>query len=107
MKIEQSSQIQTVMVTYDVSFGTYDELLNTLLHAYDEFIGQQKGFIEAAIHVNDAKTRIASYSQWESREDFLCVLRSPHMREINKKLADLSKGFEPVLYEINRVISNS
>jgi quinol monooxygenase YgiN len=105
MKLTNDGQIQTVIITYDVSLGTFDELLGILNGAYTAFITQQQGFVGAAIHVNDAKTRIASYSQWETREDFMGVLRSEHMQQVNKQLADLSKGFEPVLYEVNEMYS--
>jgi quinol monooxygenase YgiN len=105
MDIRKGKSVQTVMVTYDVGFGTFDELLAILETAYDDFISRQKGFVDAAIHVNDAKTRIASYSHWEKRDDFLSVLRSAHMQKVNKQLADLSKGFEPVLYEISNMYS--
>ncbi|MCB1461342.1 MAG: antibiotic biosynthesis monooxygenase [Nitratireductor sp.] len=105
MRISQDHDVQTVMVTYDVSFGTYEELMGILSSTYKDHLAKQDGFIGAAIHVNEAKTRVASYSQWDTREHFLSVLRSEHMQAVNRKLADLSKGFEPVLYEIKQVYS--
>ena len=94
---------QTVILTYEVAFGTFDELLALLNGAYEDILVHQPGFLGAAIHVNDARTRVASYSQWESREAFLNVLKTPEMQSVNRKLGDLSKGFEPVLYDIERV----
>ena len=67
-------------------------------HAQD--FSKQKGFIAAGLHVNDAQTRIANYSQWESRDDFLAMLRSSEMRARNKELNALCRSFEPVLYEV-------
>ena len=58
------------------------------------------GFLGAALHVNDAQTRIASYSQWRQREDFLAMLRSAEMRERNRRISALCKSFEPVMYEV-------
>ncbi|MCR9113457.1 MAG: antibiotic biosynthesis monooxygenase, partial [Rhodobacteraceae bacterium] len=58
------------------------------------------GFIAAGLHVNDAQTRIANYSQWQKREDFLAMLRSEEMRRRNRKINDLCKSFEPVMYDV-------
>ncbi len=103
MELKENSKCQTVMLTYEIPFGSFDKFLETLTGAYDDFLSFQPGFIGAAIHANEAKTRIASYSQWADREDFLAVLRTEKMQAVNKLLGDMSKGFEPVLYDINRV----
>lgn len=104
MKISETQSCQTVMLTYEVPLGVFDELHALLSSAYDEFLSKQPGFVGAAIHSNEARTRVASYSQWETREDFLAVLRSDHMQAVNRKLGELSKGFEPVLYDVQKVI---
>lgn len=103
LQISAGKECQTVILTYDVAFGTFDELVSTLTKIYEEFLVDQPGFLGVAIHANDAKSRVSSYSQWASREDFLNVLKTERMQEINKKLGDLSKGFEPVLYEVLEV----
>jgi quinol monooxygenase YgiN len=74
--------------------------LDALNDAYSEFISKQPGFIAAGLHVNDAQTRIANYSQWRRREDFQAMLRTPEMRERNRKISELCKSFEPVMYEV-------
>jgi quinol monooxygenase YgiN len=91
---------QTVITTFDVTPGTCHDLLELLRQAYAEFISQQPGFIGAALHVNDAQCRIANYSQWKHREDFLAMLRSEEMRRRNREFAALCKSFEPVMYEV-------
>ena len=48
----------------------------------------------------DAQTRIANYSQWRNREDFLAMLRSDEMRRRNREISGLCKSFEPVMYEV-------
>lgn len=103
MHIKQSADCQTVMLTYEVPFGVYEKLLAVLTGAYDSFLARQPGFIGAAIHVNEAKTRVASYSQWQTRDDFLAVLRTEEMQTVNRRLGEMSKGFEPVLYDVARV----
>ncbi len=100
LKIETGANLQTVITTFEVTPGTCDDLVDELRAAYAEFISKQKGFIAAALHVNDAATRIANYSQWERREDFLAMLRSDEMRARNRKINALCRSFEPVMYEV-------
>ena len=99
-KISVDSNAQTVITTFETSPGQCQDLLEALQDAYARFISKQPGFIGAGLHVNDAQTRIANYSQWERREDFLAMLRSPEMRERNKALNALCRSFEPVLYDV-------
>jgi len=74
--------------------------LEALTDAYADFISKQPGFVSAGLHVNDAQTRIANYSQWQRREDFLAMLRTPEMRDRNRKINELCKSFEPVMYDV-------
>jgi len=78
--IERGATHQTVITTFEVMPGLCEDLLDLLRDAYREVISRQPGFLGAALHVNDAQTRIANYSQWERREDFLAMLRSDEMR---------------------------
>lgn len=91
---------QTVVTTFEMTPGTCQDLMDELKDAYDNFIRHQPGFIGAGLHVNDAQTRIANYSQWRKREDFLQMLRSTEMRERNRRLSGLCKSFEPVMYDV-------
>jgi len=98
--ISKSAECQTVITTFETSPGTCQDLLDELGEAYKNFIHHQPGFISCALHVNDAQTRIANYSQWTRREDFQAMLRSPEMRERNRRIAALCKNFEPVMYDV-------
>lgn len=98
--ISKAAQVQTVITTFEMTPGTCQDLIEALTDAYAEFISKQPGFIAAGLHVNDAQTRIANYSQWERREDFQAMLRTPEMRERNRKINELCKSFEPVMYDV-------
>lgn len=100
--IAQNSSDQTVLTTFEVNPGTCEDLLDALTDAYEKVISKQPGFIAAALHVNDAQTRIANYSQWKRREDFQAMLRTPEMRERNRVINTLCRGFEPVMYDVRR-----
>ncbi|TCK99315.1 antibiotic biosynthesis monooxygenase [Shimia isoporae] len=98
--IAKDAQLQTVITTFEMTPGTCQDLMDALTDAYDSFISKQQGFIAAGLHVNDAQTRIANYSQWERREDFQAMLRTEEMRERNRKINQLCRSFEPVMYEV-------
>ncbi|MGI9393215.1 MAG: antibiotic biosynthesis monooxygenase family protein [Boseongicola sp.] len=99
-EIRSDHSIQTVITTFECSPGTCADLLEALRSAYAEFISKQRGFIGAGLHVNDAETRIANYSQWQQRDDFKAMLRSDEMRRRNREIAQLCSRFEPVMYEV-------
>lgn len=99
-EISAKSECQTVITTFEMTPGTCYDLMEELKDAYESFIRHQPGFIGAGLHVNDAQTRIANYSQWKRREDFLAMLRSDEMRERNRRLSALCKSFEPVMYDV-------
>ncbi|WP_346912452.1 antibiotic biosynthesis monooxygenase family protein [uncultured Roseibium sp.] len=99
-EISAKSDCQTVITTFEMTPGTCYDLLEELKDAYESFIRHQPGFIGAGLHVNDAQTRIANYSQWKKREDFLAMLRSDEMRARNRRLSALCKSFEPVMYDV-------
>ncbi|MEC7762389.1 MAG: antibiotic biosynthesis monooxygenase family protein [Pseudomonadota bacterium] len=101
--IAMSRDRQTVLTTFDTTPGTCQDLLDLLNDAYEAFISKQPGFIAAGLHVNDAQTRIANYSQWEKREDFQAMLRTDEMRRRNREINDLCRSFEPVMYDVAAV----
>lgn len=98
--ISKDATLQTVLTTFEVTPGTCQDLLDELCAAYTQLISKQPGFISAALHVNDAQTRIANYSQWVRREDFQAMLRTDEMRERNRRINELCKSFEPVMYDV-------
>ncbi|GGE49941.1 antibiotic biosynthesis monooxygenase family protein [Actibacterium pelagium] len=101
--IDKSTNCQTVITTFETTPGTCQDLLEALQDAYGQFISKQPGFLGAGLHVNDAQTRIANYSQWERREDFQAMLRSEEMRKRNRAINELCKSFEPVMYDVAEV----
>ncbi|MCZ7675376.1 MAG: antibiotic biosynthesis monooxygenase [Roseovarius sp.] len=98
--ITKAPGCQTVIATFDTSPFNCRDLLEALLSAYEEFVSKQPGFISAALHVNDAQTRIANYSQWRRREDYQAMLRTDEMRKRNRVINEMCKSFEPVMYDV-------
>ncbi len=100
LTISADAQVQTVITTFETTPGTCQDLLEALQSAYAAFISKQPGFLAAGLHVNDAQTRVANYSQWRRREDFQAMLRSDEMRARNREINELCRSFEPVMYDV-------
>ncbi|MBK4216072.1 antibiotic biosynthesis monooxygenase [Paracoccus caeni] len=94
---------QTVITTFEVTPGSAHDVLDLLTDAWDHVIRHQTGYIAGAIHLNDAQTRIATYSQWRDRKDYQAMLRSAEMRQRNREINSMCKSFEPVMYEVQAV----
>lgn len=94
---------QTVICTFEVNPGSAHDVLELLTSAWDQVIRKQAGFVSGAIHLNDAQTRIATYSQWRDRKDYQAMLRSDEMRQRNREIQGMCKSFEPVMYEVQSV----
>ena len=97
---------QTVICTFEVTPGSAHDVLELLEAAYAEVISRAPGYIAGAIHLNDAQTRICTYSQWQSREDYKAMLRTPEMRTRNREINGLVRSFEPVMYEVAGVFGS-
>lgn len=104
MQIAQTFAGQTVITTFEMTPATAHDLMEALQVAYADCIRHQPGFLAAGLHMNDAMTRVCNYSQWTRREDYQAMLRTPEMRERNRVIAGLCKGFEPVMYEVTGVL---
>lgn len=94
---------QTVICTFEVTPGTAHDVLEMLTDAWKNVISQQPGFVSGAMHLNDAQTRIATYSQWRDRKDYQAMLRTEEMRRRNRDIHTMCKSFEPVMYELQSV----
>ena len=103
-QIDASFAGQTVITTFEMTPATAHDLLEKLQSAYQEVIRHQPGFLGAGLHMNDAMTRICNYSQWQRREDYQAMLRTPEMRARNRVINTLCRGFEPVMYEVVQVL---
>ena len=104
-RISKDFDGQTVICTFDVTPGSAQDVVDALTEAYEQVISRQPGYVSGAIHLNDAQTRIATYSQWQARGDYQAMLRTPEMRERNREINALSRSFEPVMYEVQAVFS--
>ncbi|WP_410216939.1 antibiotic biosynthesis monooxygenase family protein [Paracoccus sp. (in: a-proteobacteria)] len=102
-RISRNFDGQTVITIFEVTPGNAHDVLDLLTEAWDQVISRQPGCLGGAIHLNDAQTRIATYSQWQDRKDYQAMLRTDEMRRRNRDIHAMCKSFEPVLYEVQAV----
>ncbi len=98
--ISKDSGVQTIISTFEVAPADCQALIDLLTRACDDFVSKQPGFITVAIHVNDARTRIANYMQWESREHFQALQRSEEMQAYLQQFLELARDYQPVMYDV-------
>jgi heme-degrading monooxygenase HmoA len=103
LTIDETRAGQTVLTIFEVTPANCEALIEALRSTYATVISRQPGFIAAALHVNDARTRVANYSQWESREDYQAMLRTEEMRTRHAEITELCRSFEPVMIEVRAV----
>ncbi|HHL22073.1 MAG TPA: antibiotic biosynthesis monooxygenase [Aliiroseovarius sp.] len=100
LTIRQDAGLQTVISTFEVAPADSQALIDLLTEACNEFVRHQPGFVAVAVHVNDARTRVANYVQWQSREHFQEVQRSTEMQAYVRRFLELAKDYQPVLYDV-------
>ncbi len=98
--IRKDAGLQTIISTFEVAPAECQALIDLLTEACNDFVSKQPGFIAAALHVNDARTRIANYLQWESREHFQELQRSDEMQAYMHRFLELAREYQPVMYDV-------
>ncbi len=99
-QIRKDAGLQTIITTFEVAPAECQALIDLLREACRDFVSKQPGFVSVALHVNDARTRIANYSQWRSREDFQALQRSDEMQAYLQRFLELAKDYQPVMYDV-------
>ncbi|MFV2035696.1 MAG: antibiotic biosynthesis monooxygenase [Halocynthiibacter sp.] len=98
--INSKRKLQTVLSTFEVNPVHCQDLVDHITELYTGVLKDQPGFISSSVHVNDARTRVANYTQWESRGAFQDMLRREDIRPQIKRTAELAEKFEPVMYDV-------
>jgi len=76
LTITNDANIQTVITTFEVNPATCQDLFEELSAACREVISKQPGYIASALHINDARTRIAD--RFDSQRHFPAVFLDRH-----------------------------
>lgn len=99
--IATGETLATLINVFIVTRQTQQQLVDLLAEATEQVMRHRAGFISADIYASLDGTRVASYAQWRSCEDFQAMLDDPIAQEhmCAAALADA----EPHLYQVASV----
>lgn len=102
-RITQDADIVTLINVFTVEPQDQQRLVDALVEATQSNLNQFPGFISANIHKSFDGTKVVNYAQWESREKYEAMLKSPEVAPHLKQAADIAVSFDPCLYEVSFV----
>jgi heme-degrading monooxygenase HmoA len=91
--------ITTLVTVYEVDAALQQQLVDLLTAAYDQLFARQPGFISAHVLRGLEGTRVAGYTQWESRAAADAVLRSDELWHTFLQLQRIAVA-DPWFYEV-------
>jgi len=65
------------------------------------------GFVSANLHVSLDRRRVVSYAQWRSREAMAAMHNDADAQIHMREAAAIAESFDPVLYDLRHVTTNS
>jgi len=97
-RISKDSSLVTVINKFSVAPENHKRLLE-LLDNLRIVVEKQPGFISANVHRSFEGTRIVSYAQWNTKEEYQAVYTNPDAKPILDEIKKISK-FSWNLYEV-------
>ncbi len=101
--IDPEAKGVTLINIYEVATDNQTKLVKLLAEGTEKVMRTMRGFVSVSIHQSLDGTRVANYAQWESKEDFDRMLKSPEAQAQMKQFAALAKSVSPVLYRVSSV----
>jgi heme-degrading monooxygenase HmoA len=99
VNITLDTGITTLVTVYEVDAALQQQLVDLLTTAYDQLFARQPGFISAHVLRGLEGTRVAGYTQWESRAAADAVLRSDELWHTFLQLQRIAVA-DPWFYEV-------
>jgi heme-degrading monooxygenase HmoA len=97
-RISKDANLITVINKFSVEPENHKRLLQ-LLDDLRTVVEKQPGFISANLHKSFEGTRIVSYAQWDTKEDYQAVYTNSDAKPILDEIKKISK-FSWNLYEV-------
>jgi quinol monooxygenase YgiN len=77
--IAKDQPVVTMINTFTVEPKNQKQLVDLLVEATQSVMCKQPGFVSASIHSSLDGTRVVTYAQWESQEQFEAMLENPEV----------------------------
>lgn len=103
--ITPGDQILTLINTYTCADARQGELVATVEKSLTETFSQVEGLISASVHASLDRTRVISYMQWRSVEDFDQAELNPKVRDHLAAILSIAESADPRLFHVTTVVS--
>ena len=98
--IAKERDVVTLVNVFTVKPENQQPLIDALIEATETVISKLPGYVSANFHRSLDGTRVVTYAQWRTREDFEAMLQNPGAQQHLQLTAELATSFEPHLYEV-------
>lgn len=92
----------TLINIFEVDKPTQEELVAALGDVTEQVMRHRPGFISANLHTSPDRTRVVSYAQWRSREDFEATMADPDTQSHLRRVSAVARG-TPHLHSVAAV----
>ncbi len=101
--ISKDNSFITLINIFTVEPARQQQLIDLLIRATTETVGNVPGFIAASFHRSFDGIKVAVYAQWRSKEDYEAMRRNPSASSYMEQALALAT-FEPGMYEVVEVL---
>jgi len=98
--IDAEQDIATLINVFAVSPERQRQLVEILEEATEQVMRHLPGFRSANIHASRDGTKVVTYAQWASAEDFHAMLKDPAAGEHMSPAGELAASIDPNLYRV-------
>ncbi|HWG72905.1 MAG TPA: antibiotic biosynthesis monooxygenase family protein [Acidimicrobiales bacterium] len=75
--IAAGQQILTIINVLGVAPDDSQDLIDLLIRTTEEVTSRHAGYLSMSLHLSRDRTKVTSYAQWRSRDDFDAMLDDP------------------------------
>ncbi|MEU6497256.1 antibiotic biosynthesis monooxygenase family protein [Streptomyces sp. NPDC046984] len=105
--VDTTRPVATLINVFTVSPDRQDELIRLLVHATEETMRHQPGFVCANFHASIDGERVINYAQWETEEHYRAMLANPEARVHMDEAAKIATDVQPRLFQVRSTHSTS
>lgn len=103
--IVPGDRILTLINTFTCADARQGELVAALEKSITETFRLIDGFISSSVHASLDRTRVITYMQWRSVEDFDRAETQPEVREHLAMIMTIADSADPRLFHVTSVVS--
>lgn len=105
--IDPAQPVTTLINVFTVRPERQAELVALLSKATEEVMSGLPGFVSANLHASTDGTRVVNYAQWTSADAMRAMLANPVAQPHMAAAAELAESYEPHLYTVEAVHTQS